>query len=196
MSSHHFVKENQEPALLILSAAAIPFEKVQELLEWSPTVMVADHELERVLGWGIKIDVVISSESQVDYFKQLLNDQEPLQFITYRQETDILSVAYQFLMTAKYKAVNILVNAISQLTLVQSFVNIDIEVFCDNQRWVYVHSKNFEKWVSSGTQFYFYPDSLTDQIECSGLSASMSSMTDGMVTMRGRGGFWLGERLS
>jgi thiamine pyrophosphokinase len=196
MSSHHFVKENQEPALLILSAKAIPFERVQELLEWSPTVMVADHELEQVLGWGIKIDVVISSEPQADYFKQLLNDQEPLQLITYRQETDILSVACQFLIAAKYKAVNILVNVISQLESVQSFVEIDVEVFCNNQRWVYVHSKKFEKWVSGGTQFYFYPDSLVDQMECSGLSTSMSSLADGMVTIRGKNAFWLGERLS
>jgi thiamine pyrophosphokinase len=195
MSSHHFVKENQEPALLILSARAIPFERVQELLEWSPTVIVAYHEIEQILGWGIKIDVLLCSDPQVDYFKQLLNDQEPVQFITYRQETDIFSTAYRFLAAAKYKAVNILASSISQLMVVQSFVGIDVEVFYDNQRWVYVHSKKFEKWVSSETQFYFYPDSLAGQIEHTGLSTSMSSLTDGMVRIRGNNCFWLGERL-
>lgn len=33
MSSHHIVRENQEPALLIADAHAISFEKIQELLE-------------------------------------------------------------------------------------------------------------------------------------------------------------------
>lgn len=55
MSSHHFVKENQEPALLILCTEAIPFEKLQEILEWSPTVITTEGCIEKVLGWGIKM---------------------------------------------------------------------------------------------------------------------------------------------
>ena len=57
MSSHHFVKEDQEPALIIADASAVSFEKIQELLEWSPTVIVMESSLEMVLSWGIKMDV-------------------------------------------------------------------------------------------------------------------------------------------
>ena len=60
MSSHHFVKEGQEPALFILDN--IPFQYAESLLEWVPLVMVADRALENVLHWGIKIDVVLQDE--------------------------------------------------------------------------------------------------------------------------------------
>jgi thiamine pyrophosphokinase len=194
MSSHHFVKENQEPALLILSAMAIPFERVQELLEWSPTVIVADHELDYVLGWGVKIDIVICLAVRVDYLKESLADQEPLEFITYDTEKETIAV-YHFLSDAKYKAVNILLDQISQLSEIQLFTSMDVEAFCHNQRWVFIQSTRFEKWVAKGTQFFVYPDTLTSQIEVNGLSASMVSLDDGVVTIHGQCAFWLGEQL-
>ncbi|HYG16495.1 MAG TPA: thiamine diphosphokinase, partial [Bacteroidia bacterium] len=40
MSSHHFVKEKQEPALIIANGEACSRELLGQLLEWQPTVMV------------------------------------------------------------------------------------------------------------------------------------------------------------
>ena len=77
MSSHHIVKENQEPALLILNTEAIPFEKLQELLEWSPTVIVTESSLEKAVGWGIKIDVVLAAAERIQSLTQTLQHQVP-----------------------------------------------------------------------------------------------------------------------
>ena len=46
MSSHHFVKEQQEPAVFILEVEGISFETVAPLLEWSPTLLVAQEAVE------------------------------------------------------------------------------------------------------------------------------------------------------
>lgn len=37
MSSHQVAKEDQEPALVIADAQAVPFTLVQQLLEWNLT---------------------------------------------------------------------------------------------------------------------------------------------------------------
>ncbi len=194
MSSHHFVKEDQEPALLILNAKAISFEKVQELLEWSPTVIVTEQALKEVVDWGIKIDIVLCEETKVDEYKQSLIDQAPLRFISYHNKSDALSTVYYFLVAAKYKAVNILVSDFSKLNVIQTFTGMDVEVFYEAKRWVYIHSQ-FEKWVAMGTQFYMYPESINSSINQSGLSKDLKCLQDGVVSIRSEAAFWLGESL-
>ena len=59
MSSHHFVREGQEPALIIANGAACDPERMGQLLEWNPFVLVLDGALHRVLELGIRIDAVL-----------------------------------------------------------------------------------------------------------------------------------------
>lgn len=40
MSSHHIVREKQEPALLIMDLNGFNDEHLGQLLEWNPTVLV------------------------------------------------------------------------------------------------------------------------------------------------------------
>lgn len=59
MSSHHIVKENQEPALIIANGLACSAELLGQLLEWSPFTLVLDGALNRVLHMGIHFDAVV-----------------------------------------------------------------------------------------------------------------------------------------
>lgn len=194
MSSHHFVKEDQEPALLILNPKAISFEKVQELLEWSPTVIVSEQALPEVMGWGIKIDILLCSEEKLDAHKKSLVDQSPIRFISYLNKNEALSTVYYFFSTAKYKAVNILISELPQLDFIQSFRGMDIEVFYEGKRWVFIHSK-FEKWVPIDTQFYIYPKRTNFLINKSGLNEDLISLEDGDVSIKSEVAFWVGENL-
>lgn len=90
MSSHHIVREDQEPAMLIMDAQAVPFEQAQESLEWSPTIMVAEQALPDVLSWGIKIDVVIANTSSISSLKTSLHDQFPLKLISCNDQEEAL----------------------------------------------------------------------------------------------------------
>jgi thiamine pyrophosphokinase len=105
MSSHHIVREDQEPALLIADAHAISFEIIQELLEWSPTVLVVEKALQEVLTWGIKIDVVIAPVGNIPQLTEALHDQFPLKLISCQGEDDAIATALYFLIAAKQRAV-------------------------------------------------------------------------------------------
>ena len=59
MSSHHIVRDDQEPALIIANGASCSEELMGQLLEWSPLVIVLDSAIERVLELGIKVDVLL-----------------------------------------------------------------------------------------------------------------------------------------
>ena len=57
MSSHHIIRDNQEAALLIADGEVCSIALMEELLEWSPFVLVLDGALARVLEWNIRVDV-------------------------------------------------------------------------------------------------------------------------------------------
>jgi len=59
MSSHHIVRDDQEPALIIANGEACSYELLGQLLEWSPFVIVLDSAMERALELGIKVDVLL-----------------------------------------------------------------------------------------------------------------------------------------
>lgn len=193
MSSHHFVKEDQEPALLIVNPTAISFEKIQELLEWSPTVIVSAEAIITVQGWGIKMDAVLCLEGQQEELAVNLADQVPIRFITFREEMNTLSVGYDFLRTSNYKAVNVLVERLADLEVIQRFSFIDVEVFFDQKRWVYIESGRFEKWLPQGNRLSIYPIVQTTLLN---LDQHLTSIQDGKVKLESASPFWVGEELA
>ena len=79
MSSHHFVKEQQEPALLVLDTSGISFEQIAPLLEWVPTILVAKDEVPVVISWGVKIDLILAEMKFQKSHYHLLEEQYPVQ---------------------------------------------------------------------------------------------------------------------
>src|SRR5215813_9382895 len=62
MSSHHIVRENQEPALFIADIDSISEEYLNQLLEWSPTLITTAEQYPILKSREIKVDVVLDNE--------------------------------------------------------------------------------------------------------------------------------------
>lgn len=182
MSSHHIVREDQEPALLIADPHAVPFEILQQLLEWSPTVLVIEKALQEVITWGIKIDVVIAPVGNIPKLTESLQDQFPLKLISCQGEDDAIATALYFLIAAKQKSVNILSN--ESLEVFEHFLEIDLTVFQSGSRWSFIRSGKYEKWVPVGRTIRIYPD---------GGGPSLTTEKDGIVTIHQDHGFWISE---
>src|SRR5690606_37855454 len=103
MSSHTFVREGQEPALFLLEAAE--FSVVEPLLEWAPLVVVSETAVERVLIWGIKIDVVLQEKRDQSDLEDLLQIQYPLTITPARN--GIVNSGLNFIRESGHAAVNI-----------------------------------------------------------------------------------------
>src|SRR5690349_14901404 len=106
MSSHHFVKEGQEPALLILDPFAL--DPIEPLLEWAPLVVVVDQALEKVWHWGFKIDVVVTIPEQIEELTNRVAHQMPLTILHSRTNESALTTALSFLKEKKQSSVNII----------------------------------------------------------------------------------------
>lgn len=140
MSSHHIVREKQEPALLILSLEGFEYENLGQILEWSPTVIVLQDIYELADSLAFKIDAVITNDPN-------FRTQESTKLII--TDTDPVEDAFKFLLAEQYNAVNVIASDFILKDYVLFIDHIDIVVFVANKKIFPVRS-GFSKWQPAG----------------------------------------------
>ena len=74
MSSHHVIRDKQEPGILILSWEERFPELLEHLCQWSPIIVVDDSCLADFLELGLKLNYVIGEKSS---WEEKLEYQQP-----------------------------------------------------------------------------------------------------------------------
>jgi thiamine pyrophosphokinase len=165
MSSHHIVRDDQEPALIIANGASCSPELLGQLLEWSPLVIVLDSAIERVLELGIKVDVLLGDFDRgfdVNYYKE---KQFPLEVVhTPDQNKTDLEKAFDYLIDRNIPMVNVVWatgkradHTISNLTIISKYRNLLKIVLLDDHSKVFLVPQKFEKWYTANTIISLIP---------------------------------------
>jgi thiamine pyrophosphokinase len=109
MSSHHIVRDKQEPALIIANGESCSNELMGQLLEWSPYVIVLDGAIRRVLNLQIKFDVLLGDFDSNTILTDSHTLQDSIEIIhTPDQNKTDLEKAIDFLIERGHKAVNVI----------------------------------------------------------------------------------------
>ncbi len=143
MSSHHIVKEKQEPALYIHHLGDFNEEYLGQLLEWSPTLIVNASEYEKVISLGLKVDVVLNPSKSHNY-------QENTRLIE-GLKADMTEVL-EFLLSEGYQAVNIIDQDANLPDLVDFISEINIVIFTSTTK-NYAVKSGFKVWKPQGVEF-------------------------------------------
>ncbi len=183
MSSHHVVRDTQEPALIIANGEACSNELLSQLLEWNPIVMVLDGALDRVLELGIKIDIVSGDFDRQKNPEALLKHQYPVEIIhTPDQDKTDLEKGIEILISRNHKAINIVWatgrrsdHTITNITNLTHFANEATLVMYDDYSKIYCLPKGFEKWYSAGTPLSLIPIGTVTGITTDGLKYNMQN---------------------
>lgn len=202
MSSHHFVKEQQEPAVFILDAANIEFERISGLLEWVPTILVSEKALDRVLSWGIKIDVILASAAFQKENLQLLEEQYPVKFLTVESD-DFLNEGLQYLLASKHEAVHLLgVSHQSAFELQQKQELMNLTLVDGDWKYYPVKSGKFKKWFAASSIHIHGKEGMPVEIKNSEgeillpiTYATMIEVPEGITEINAPGIFWIGEQV-
>jgi thiamine pyrophosphokinase len=154
MSSHHIVRDDQEPALIIANGLECNTELLGQLLEWSPFVIVLDSAMERVMQLGIKVDVLLGDFDR-DFDAQFYKENHyPIEIVhTPDQNKTDLEKAFDFLIEKGHKAVNVVWatgkradHTLNNLSVLASYRNnLKIVLFDDHSK-VFLLSSSFKKW--------------------------------------------------
>jgi len=143
MSSHHIVREKQEPALYIHNLGNFDEEYLGQILEWSPTLIVNSAIYEKVLSLGLKVDVIVNT---VDG----LVPQENTKSIV--GPGDEYNTVFNFLIAEKYPAVNVIDDQKSLTDLAFYLPKINIVLFSETEK-SYAIKTGFNVWKPAGSIF-------------------------------------------
>jgi len=165
MSSHHIVRDQQEPALIIANGAECSAELLGQLLEWSPIIVVLDNAMERVLQLDIKIDVLLGDFDD-NFNPEMYNEKQfPLEIIyTPNQDKTDLEKAFDYLIEKGHRAVNVVWatgkradHTITNITNIVRYRNKLKIVILDDHSKIFLLPNKFEKWYPQNTPISLIP---------------------------------------
>jgi hypothetical protein len=202
MSSHHFVKEQQEPAVFILEVKDISFDTVAPLLEWSPTLLVAQEAVEVVLSWGIKIDIILASQAFQNENGHLLEEQYPLRFLTV-SSLSALDEGVHYLLASQHKGVHLVgFNHQKHLQLEEKIFDLDLTLLDGDWKYYPIKGGKFSKWfVAAEIRLLASENQLVEVSNADGTLLfpvcylTQLEVPEGISTCSSTGIFWIGERV-
>ncbi len=153
MSSHHFVKEKQEPALLILSDTSFEKNILEQLLEWSPIVIVEDKCLIQLNHEPIKIDYVLQTDLEISEIESWISFQDNVRIIDASKAENKITFLIDILEREDNQALSIVGHKIEEekiLSFYESKMNI---IFYSNEYKTYTKYEHFKKWKESDSTF-------------------------------------------
>jgi hypothetical protein len=143
MSSHHIVKEKQEPALYIHDLGNFDEEYLGQILEWSPTLVVNGEIYEKVISLGLKVDVVLNALDGIvpqENTKSIIGP------------GDAYNTVLNYLISEKYHAVNV-IDEEKKLSALDFYLpKINIVLFNSREK-SYAIKTGFSVWKPAGSIF-------------------------------------------
>jgi thiamine pyrophosphokinase len=190
LSSHHIVRDKQEPALLIANGESCHPDLLGQLLEWSPYVVVLDSAIHRVMALGLKADVLLgdfdeaTDDKGVD-LEAIRQAQYPIEIVhTPDQEKTDLDKGIEFLIERGFPAVNIvwatgrrMDHTLTNLTNIVRYREQIKITLIDDYSVVYPLVGRYEKWFAKGTPISLIPVGTVDGIRTRGLMYNLDNET-------------------
>ncbi len=141
MSSHHIVREKQEPALLVLGLDNFDEEQLGQLLEWSPTLLATPLIAEQLNSLGIKIDWIITDDAT----EALQSD---IKHLPVGHDT-IIAAALKHLTAQGYPAVNVVTDSFDLADYLPFADKLNLVIFHQQEK-LYGITSGFGKWKPVG----------------------------------------------
>lgn len=207
MSSHHIVRDEQEPALLALNASWLGNETLASLLEWSPTIVVPANQVEVLTSLGFKPDVVVATSDERSASSESWDMFAPLTVLERSKTKDVAVAALQYLLAKKYTAVNIFASPFDLPLAVFDlfFASMDIVFYNETSRWLWIRNGQYSKWLPGGTRLNVKSASGPQEFTWSGFKTTPTLHlqddvalvvdTDDVVSIRSARRFLLEEQL-
>jgi thiamine pyrophosphokinase len=195
MSSHHIIREGQEPALLITAFHPTDSELIGQLLEWSPTVIITETAAQACANAAIKVDKLVSTLEKKSALETLFACQVPLQIYVTEKET-MIEKAIE-LGAANHATVSIVgrlpeISALNRLK--NSFPATEIVFYHQNKKTTYTYGQTFGKWVTKNTVFEVISQvKFVEIINLERKQCIFVAVTDGNCKIVADNNFWITE---
>ncbi|QNL50898.1 hypothetical protein H8S90_04735 [Olivibacter sp. SDN3] len=141
MSSHHVVKEKQEPALIVDNIDVINRFHLEQLLEWTPTVLTNNRSALKLMRDGTKVDIVFTTE-------EIQSMQDGVEFVPLKDQ-EFMEAALCYLVKKEYPAANLISGNVDLNGIAFFLDKINLVIIHHNKKTFPIKT-GFKKWQTQG----------------------------------------------
>ncbi len=177
MSSHHIVREKQEPALLVLGLNGFDADWLGQLLEWSPTLIANTLTALQLMAGGIYVDGLLTNQPYNPTTQANLR-------LIYTEPGLQLQSGLSYLINQGYPAVNIVTDEFMLADYLPFFNHVNLVIFYQQQK-IYAVKSGFQKWKPAGSliQMLNPPEDLIYENLLPAGSKTFEAIADGFITI-------------
>jgi thiamine pyrophosphokinase len=186
MSSHHIVRDNQEPALVLDNLSCFPYDRLSQLLEWSPYVICGPNAWKDVQQYEIYTDMLLLLEAP-----KLAHPERVKEY--HLVENNWLDKARDMLMQGNHRFANLITTDLASEKIMKKAENSGVQFNILTQSWrmIYV-SEVFSKWLPAGTLLRYLGPAQPEWVNLEPVGAWWKTQNEGLTHIRGQAPFWVG----
>ncbi len=181
MSSHHVIRDEQEPPVFVLDET-VNIDLLKQLLGWSPAVWVLEPIAEWTMSLDIKIDGILSKEPEKH---QAIEQQSGSYSLSKLKNGGILAAINQIVASKLYTGINIFCNSRQRDEILQcvtdSSLNLPLTLLIDFETIIVIKKQKFRKWYSAGTQLQIMKGELFENDHLIGNNDLRTIKDDGII---------------
>lgn len=191
MSSHHVIRDGQEPPVVILDEAGVSNPILGDLLEWSPVVITLDVAVPLIMLRGIKIDIILCLETQPSEWDGLFTSDYSMNLINVDGMVEAMDQIATILKSYNSENVHLVGGNDTDKTLLQTLSG--PAFYSPERKWTFHDRGSFRKWFKQGTIIRIEGpcEEFKGDLERSGHEICVK--TDSMVQILGLKDTWIGE---
>ncbi|NME67489.1 hypothetical protein [Flammeovirga aprica] len=197
MSSHHIVRDDQEPAVLIDTLDDTQFPLLYSLLEWSPIVIASEQSYEKLLSLDIKIDVIFYKKNKDNISENMTRQNEFFKLVHYNDQ--LLETVLKWLSGQKHFALNFITDQLEaehhKLLKGQNHIN-TLVIFVNSFKYILNTVSPYEKWIPKGVELIVDDTVEATENLVSKVNGKYSVEKDGVIKVFHQGKLIIGEKLN
>ncbi len=156
MSSHHIVRDEQEPALFLYDLGPSSEEILQQLLGWTPHVMLRESLLDWAHSWLIKVDALLLQAAKHRERDAFMLEQWPLEVI--EGGTSLLETGLTYFHAQGFPAVHLFAPYDLGKPLQSNWEGrLEIVVWDYPWKWYLTRNTTWKKWLLQGQGLQLEP---------------------------------------
>ncbi|MCA6078254.1 hypothetical protein [Fulvivirga sedimenti] len=190
MSSHHFVIEGQEPALLIETKKPLAHPFFEQLAGWNPIIIATEEAISELIHANVNVDHLLMDKSAGKSDDEYRSELPHLQV---HSDGSIGGTVNAILKNADCKHIQLITDENNNFERWNTIASdLGITVFTPSHMWRHIAPGTFRAWYPKGKQLEFYGDI---RIEGKTGIAEYQVSADGIIEISSKDQFWVGEPL-
>ncbi len=193
MSSHHVIRDGQEPPVYLADAKAPLHPLLPDLLEWSPVTICADRSVPELIQQGFKADYILCLDSSPAHWKYVFDANYPVKALAVPDERDISEVLRSVIQESGADFLHVVCGTEPDLSIFEPLDQ--LALFSPRYKWTWHRSGRWRKWMGETHEIIIDGNEAVIEGAFSRTSSGLRATRDGIIEVSGLKDTWIGEKL-